>query len=671
MRRLANISFKNKIFISTLAVILLLSVGIGLIARWVVISSLTSQLKRRGIGIAQSVVESSRTHILTEDNPKVISLLFDAARLGERKLLIAYMFILDQQDSVLAHTFIDIFPEDLLHANKLGPEQSESIKLIQMGGESIYDIAVPVQEGIYQIGTLHVGLNKKPIKQLIGKLRNTFIGFISAITIIFFGISHWLSRLITRPISQLTKISDEISWGNLDIKTGFGAEGRCWEIRNCEHVNCPAYENTDLPCWFVDETSCDICLPCKFPEKLKFCHECTVYKNHSGDEILQLGHSFSNMMIRLKSFKAELRKSEEKYRSLFDSGPDPIFVLDCETLKILDANPSAVGIYGYSKEELRGKSFTKLGAFEYVDSDFTQLERRDRPIACTVGSKVRHYKKGKKPFYVNVHACLARYEDRDSIIVATTDITEMIEKDAQLIQASKMTILGEMSAGIAHELNQPLNAIKMGNEFLRMMVEKGKTIPEKDLLHVANEVNIQVDRAAEIINHLREFGRKADLTREEVDINSAIRNVIAIIGDQLKLQNIVIKTDLDETVPPILAHSNRLEQVIFNLVTNARDAIRQKKSDTVTHGPHVISIRSFSEDDRVAITVSDTGVGISEAVKNRIFEPFFTTKEVGKGVGLGLSITYGIIRDYGGEIDIHSKENVGTTFKLAFPFALS
>jgi histidine kinase len=109
--------------------------------------------------------------------------------------------------------------------------------------------------------------------------------------------------------------------------------------------------------------------------------------------------------------------------------------------------------------------------------------------------------------------------------------------------------------------------------------------------------------------------------------------------------------------------------VILNLVTNARDAIQEKKKARLDSGDDVITIRSFKENDRVAVSVSDTGAGIPEAEKNRIFEPFYTTKEVGKGMGLGLSITYGIVKDYGGEIEVYSDEGTGTTFKLTFPFA--
>ncbi len=280
-----------------------------------------------------------------------------------------------------------------------------------------------------------------------------------------------------------------------------------------------------------------------------------------------------------------------------------------------------------------------------------------------------HFKKHELPFYVNVVACLTRYLDREAIIVSTSDITEMLEKDAQLIQASKMTSLGQLSAGIAHELNQPLNMIKMGSEFMDMAVNENKPLSDESLRQISNEMSAQVDRATEIINHLREFGRKSDFSKEPIDINKPVRGVLSIMTHQLSLQNIVVNLDLDEHLPSVLAHVNRLEQVLFNLVTNARDAIQDRYKTLEEEGPREIVIRSFLDHDRVCLSVQDTGCGIGEKVAQKIFDPFFTTKQTGMGMGLGLSISYGIIKDYDGTIENKSTEGHGTTFILTFPIA--
>jgi C4-dicarboxylate-specific signal transduction histidine kinase len=236
-----------------------------------------------------------------------------------------------------------------------------------------------------------------------------------------------------------------------------------------------------------------------------------------------------------------------------------------------------------------------------------------------------------------------------------------------LIQAGKMTTLGEMAAGVAHELNQPLNAIKLGSEYLQTMTEQGRPIPEDNMGMVAGAISKEVERAAAIINHLRDFGRKSDVSKQRIDINRPIRGVFTLLGQQLKVHGIEVITDLDANLPPVLADENRIEQVLINLVNNARDSIEARRDLVFVASPDVLSVKSYVEGDRVVVSVSDNGTGIPPIIQERIFEPFFTTKDVGKGTGLGLSISYGIMRDYNGTIDFETAEGVGTTFKLSFP----
>jgi PAS domain S-box-containing protein len=427
-----------------------------------------------------------------------------------------------------------------------------------------------------------------------------------------------LSKYITQPITRLTELSDQISRGNFDIQLEPGK----------------TYEHSRVK-----------------------------------DEVRLLSNSFINMTHRIKESQAKLTESESKYRSLFASGPNPIFVLDRKSLDVLSANPSAEETFGYSREELIGSPFTRLGPFELDPEKYTDTRGNNKGMVQTAGSKVQYQKKGGEALYVNVHACPARYQDKEALIVATTDITEMVEKDSQLIQASKMTTLGEMSAGIAHEINQPLNAIKMGSEFLEMMIGKNERIPKQDLFNIVGEVSCQVDRAVNIIRRLRDFGRKADFSKEKVMVNDPVKSVLDIIGRQLRLQNIDVRLQLGTHLPPILAHHNRIEQVIFNLLTNARDAINLNEEAGAQDPRRQIIIKSYSRAHRVMVAVSDTGIGIDPTLKERIFEAFFTTKNMGEGMGLGLSITSGIVEDYGGEISIESMKFEGTQFILSFPAA--
>ncbi len=619
--RLQNTSLKNKIFLATMAVILLISVLIALFTRWVLISSLTSELKQRGLGIATSIAESSRGAILTEDRAALTSLIFDAL-LGERRYLLNYAFVQDKAGTILAHTFTHPFPDHLTYSNPLdGDSADQAIRLLQHRNLAIYDIAVPVREGIYQIGTVHVGLYKQRIDKLISKLRSTFLAFLSVVTIIFFAVSHWLSRYISRPLSLLTEVSDEISRGNFEgvIPAAMGTPPES------------ASDHTRRP---------------RAPSK---------------DEVRLLADSFAHMTAQIKRSQAQLQESELKYRSLFTSGPNPIFVLDRHDRTIIDANPSAEEIFGYTKSELIGSAFDRLGPLEL---DNARHMTDDQP--GLVSAKVTYQRKDNTPIYVSVHACPAHYGDRPAFIVATTDITAMVEKDNQLIQFSKLKTLGEMSAGIAHELNQPLNAIKMGSEYIEMMTERQEMITREDLHTVGAEISRQVDRATSIIGRLRDFGRKSDFSRERVCLNAPIQSVLKILGPQLELQNITVALDLAPNLPSVRAHHNRMEQVIFNLLTNARDAINQKVGGG-SNPARRIDIHTSVQGANAVVSVSDTGVGIPAAVKEKIFEAFFTTKEMGEGMGMGLSISSGIVEDYRGAIRVESKLGAGTTFRLSFP----
>jgi PAS domain S-box-containing protein len=384
----------------------------------------------------------------------------------------------------------------------------------------------------------------------------------------------------------------------------------------------------------------------------------------SANEIGILANSFDQMTQRLRDSEQELKASEEKYRSLFDNDPNPIFVFDRSTFKIIDANIRATEKYGYSKEELLQMSFRDLG-----DPEDAEKIRSSVVEACISLPKVRHRKKNGSIMHVDIHSCPRVHLGEDVIIANIADISDSIQAEAQLIQASKMATLGEMSAGVAHELNQPLNAIRIGSDLLKKIVESGEEL-EPDLTgKVSHEIGAQVERAASIINHLREFGRKSEPDQlEKVFINKPITDVFTVLGQQLKLKQIKVNLDLDETLPSIYGLSNRLEQVFINLVMNARDAIEEMlENGSQNEGEGLLTIRTYQEKGRVVALVRDNGNGMPERVKEKIFEPFFTTKDVGRGTGLGLSISYGIVKDYEGTIEVESMPGSGTTFKITFP----
>ncbi|GFK93476.1 Sensor kinase CckA [Fundidesulfovibrio magnetotacticus] len=652
LNRVRKLSLRNKIFLATAGVILLISGVIALLARGILVNSLSHELEQRGLAIAQSIAERGGGFILDQDRAGLVALLFDAAQLGERKALVAYIFIVDNEAKLLAHTFTRPFPRALLDA--VGPVENQDSRPrpVVFEHDEAVDMSVPVQEGIYTLGRVHVGLRQSHMDSLVSKLRLTFLGFISLVVVIIFFIALVLSGYVVDPLAKLTRAAESISRGKLDQPLDLG--GPPWNP-----VECPAYGDTDLPCWHLDELAPGqarrpgTCNPCKF------------YRHRFGDEVVQLADAFANMVWSIKLYRHRLRESEERYRPLFDANPDPFLVLDVTSRRFLDANPRAQELYGYTKRQFSGMTIDSIEPSSDQPGVRTFITE-GCPGDHVLYTKATHVTREGRQIYVNIHATMANYRGKEAVIFSATDVTDLVEKDAQLIQASKMKTLGEMSAGMAHELNQPLNAIKLGSDFLRLAAQSRMELSRDRFRQVSEEISAQVDRAAGIINHLREFGRKSGPTPGAVDINTPIRGVFTIIGKQLELQNIRVDLDQGDGLPPILAHANRLEQVFFNLVSNARDAILSKAS-----GEGEIAIRSWTEGGHVCVSVSDTGTGIAPADLRKIFEPFFTTKRAGEGMGLGLAISYGIIKDYGGDIQVGSEVGEGTTFKLSFPRARS
>ncbi|MEJ2154232.1 MAG: PAS domain S-box protein [Desulfobacteraceae bacterium] len=366
------------------------------------------------------------------------------------------------------------------------------------------------------------------------------------------------------------------------------------------------------------------------------------------------------------SLQAQYIKSEEKYRSLFNNDPNPIFIIDTGSLKIIDINERARECYGYTRGELQRMSFLELGDAD--DRKVTNMFRHRALAQSVLLAKRRHYRKNGHAFYVNISVCRARYGESDVLIASTTDVTESIEKETQLIQASKMTTLGQMAAGMAHEINQPLNVIQICADFFLKMLRKGQPIPDDEMRSMAEDIVTNVDRATGIIKHMRNFARQSDVVTSKVNINAPIEDVFKVLGHQIKAHQIALDLNLDPDIPFIMADHNRLEQVFINMVTNAIDAMDEKAEiPEFKSTAKQLKIRSYVEGTMVAVAVEDNGVGMSEEVKDKLFEPFFTTKEVGKGTGLGVSISYGIIKDYHGTIEVDSQVGHGTTFILKFP----
>ncbi|MDB4299473.1 ATP-binding protein [bacterium] len=257
-----------------------------------------------------------------------------------------------------------------------------------------------------------------------------------------------------------------------------------------------------------------------------------------------------------------------------------------------------------------------------------------------------------------------RLDDRgreSGLWVIATDLTGQKQTSAQLIQAAKLATLGEMSTGMAHELNQPLNVISLASSNLRFSIKKDKATSEKTLLKL-DRIDSAVQRAASIIDHMRAYGRLAGENLAEINVGEVCIGACNLLEQQLKLVNIALVNGVPDAGLQVTGNAIQLEQVLINLINNAKDAIKDGGSEGV------IKLDAELSGDMVLLKVTDSGGGIPNHVLPHIFEPFFTTKPVGKGTGLGGSISYGIVREMHGDI---WAENVsgGAQITISLPLA--
>ena len=365
-----------------------------------------------------------------------------------------------------------------------------------------------------------------------------------------------------------------------------------------------------------------------------------------------------------KKLEEKLKKSERTYATIFDNIPVAVFELDAESLQVRNCNRKMSQLYGYCKGEVIGKSFANLFAHGGANLRAEELRIQKRVAQAT------HVDKDEKEFFVSIDISRTSLNGDDILLAVVTDVTDRIRAEQQVIQSSKMATLGEMAAGVAHELNQPLAVLKMVANYFVRKSRKGEVPDLGDLANMTEKIVGNVDRATKIIEHMREFGRKPNLESTDVLLNEVLKRACDFFSEQLKIRDIVLKWELDPAQPPVLADPNRLEQVFINLLVNARDAIEDKCSARdCTQGDRVISLRTRSNARHVVAEVTDSGPGIPKEVLGRIFEPFFSTKEVGRGTGLGLSICYDIVTDYEGTIHAFSKPGHGARFVVTLPIA--
>ncbi len=366
----------------------------------------------------------------------------------------------------------------------------------------------------------------------------------------------------------------------------------------------------------------------------------------------------------------DLARSESRYRYFFENSEVGIFELAAAGWTFVTVNPKIEMILGLPAAKVKG---LPLAAFL---EDQGQLHRLKKLIH---GMKlVQNYELTFKADDGRSKTILTtlKYDDSGVNIEGTAfDISDikvlqkkLEEEQSRMVHAGRLASLGEMATGIAHEINQPLTIINLAMQYLEATTAKSGNDPMA--LQSIKKVKAQVERASKIIKNMRAFARGGSSTKlERTDVAEVINAALTFFREQFRVNDIALTVSLGSGLPQAVIDPQKFEQVIVNLLSNARYAVQKKFKQTGGVGPMQVSVTLFHdlEQNALVVEVVDNGAGMSETELRRCLEPFFTTKEVGQGTGIGLSISYNIVKEFDGHLEVDSEQGKGSLFRILLP----
>ncbi len=344
-----------------------------------------------------------------------------------------------------------------------------------------------------------------------------------------------------------------------------------------------------------------------------------------------------------------LQKQLSWYKSFFDNATDAVFIVQPETWSVLDANEFAAQLLGIEKDKLLG---TVLPQFRRI---FKLLNKTSSPMVL---SELSLDVPDNDNLMVEVSARFFEYEGQRLIQAIARDVSEQHALTDKLVQADKLVLLGQLSAGVAHEIRNPLAAVNLNLQILKRQLQQDA--PEYAYVCTALQ---GVERITRIVEVTLNFSRPAVPDIQGLNLNALLPSTLELVASVLKRKEISVELKLDDSLPAVAADAKQMQQVFINLITNAADAIKTKGQITIS-SYREDAARRF-EGSYVVVAVSDTGSGIPPEDLSKIFNPFFTRKA--EGTGLGLPITQRILHQHNGIIDVESSVGKGTTFYVKLP----
>jgi PAS domain S-box-containing protein len=372
-------------------------------------------------------------------------------------------------------------------------------------------------------------------------------------------------------------------------------------------------------------------------------------------------------MTGQKEAQIALAESEELYHSLLKTSPDGIIICSLDG-RITEASDIAKTILGNNRDEIEGKMFT-----DFLPDASKRVSLRIYKMALDAGMaqnlEINLKRSDGIEFTGEISLTQVKGNNGElkAFMVVLRDISERKLIEKQLRHSERMAGIGELATGMAHEINQPLNTISLSIDNI-LFALNNHTLTENYLSTKLDKVFDNITRIKKIIDHVRTFSRdQDDFVQSEFNINNSIRNSISMISEQIAEQQINLSFSPDLSVPLVKGNAYRFEQVILNMIGNAKDAIDEKWKKNSENFRKKIELSTKRNGNQIIVEIRDNGIGIEPQNIEKVLLPFFTTKVPGKGTGLGLSISYGIIKELGGEIDLQSRLNVGTSIFIKIP----
>ncbi len=364
-------------------------------------------------------------------------------------------------------------------------------------------------------------------------------------------------------------------------------------------------------------------------------------------------------ITHLKAMEQELRESEERFRRMLEEHPLPVVMTCADNAAVIYESPACKRLFG------RDESASNTYRDHYAD-----LARREEYVTALESDgmvenfEVEFQRTDGSSFPAAVSSRLLDYHGRPMIVATIEDLTEKRAQEHELArqrealyQSEKLSALGSLLAGVAHELNNPLSIV-VGQALLLQ-----ETVDDPKIAERARKIGGAADRCSRIVKSFLSMARQRPPQRIELNLDELLDNVLEMLGPALKDRDIDIQRHRAANLPPVSADPDQFNQVVVNLLVNAQQALEENS------GERLITVRTRHDKiaRKVCLDISDNGPGIPDDIRNRIFEPFFTTKDVGVGTGVGLSVSYGIVETHGGRITVESEAGVGTTFSVVLP----